>query len=208
MKSLEPFLTRLLPLVPTCPDPTARQALVDSAIEFCERTDVLQVRTDPIQVVAGEAMYDIDLPPYTEPARLLRAWVGTQELVVMRAPTWAPQYDSSPGGPTHISLLGEDGVALTPLPAPGPHDMLTLLVAHRPVREARQLDDKLLSRWADAVVHGALSRLAVIPGQAFTDPGRAAYGHSMFMRACGMACVESRRLTNAGELHVRARPFA
>ena len=61
MKQLDDFLPFLLPHVPGFAVPTSQMALVQAAIEFCDRTSVIQEISEQA-ARAGVAVYDVDVP--------------------------------------------------------------------------------------------------------------------------------------------------
>lgn len=207
MKPLTDFLARLLPMAPGCPEPLARQALVDAARAFCERTLTVRVHTEPQRLRAGTAQYDIDLPAETELVQVLRAWTGQRELARQAlAHQDRPDDLATRGGPSYLVVRESDAVTLQPVPDGA--DTLTLLVATRPTRDAKTLDDALHGRWMDAVVHGALARLAVVPGQPFFNADLAGYASAQLRQEESQARLEANAGAAGGRIRVRAHPLA
>ena len=201
MLSLENLLPRLIPQVPGCPNPPAIQALRDAAIEFCERSRVLRVTMDPVLTHAGTAEYDLDLPPGTELSMLVAVWVGGRPVPLLAEPYRAPLaggFGASPG--TDPGTL-----RLTPAPAEGGVPIV-VRAAVRPTFSATSVPREL-EVWHDALVAGAVGRLAVIPGQPFTSPTMAVYAAQVFAAALSRARVEAVRDRTPGDLRVSARPF-
>jgi len=62
MKALSAFYSRILPHLPGCPEPVVDQMLLTSAIEFCEKSQVLRQNLDSISTVADIGEYDLDSP--------------------------------------------------------------------------------------------------------------------------------------------------
>ena len=46
MISIDKFYSRVMPYVQGCPEPTASQAILDAAIEFCDKTNVMRQTLD------------------------------------------------------------------------------------------------------------------------------------------------------------------
>lgn len=195
-----------------CPVPTAHQALVDAATQFCTETNVVQVTTYPTPVRAGISVYDLDLPQFQEPMRVLAAWLEGQPLRVLTdtQPGSGLTEDETAqprGAPHSITYVDRGVVKLYPTPdtdAPA----LSFRVVTSPTPDARRLHNDLFYRWHDAVVSGALMRLTAIPAQPFTDPRVEARTTVSFWREVNRARIESRRNHTATSLRARARPFA
>lgn len=219
MQSLDVFMSRLLPLVPGCPYPTAEQALLDSAIEFCEETQAVQVVTDPVALYPDQQTYTITLPLNTEIARVIKIWSGTRLLtqvepvlvdtpLVYNNPT-GTEYAAT-GNPRIASVVEDGTVTLYPTPniAAASAEMLTVRVAIKPTRSATQVSDSLYTTWAEAIVAGAAFRLAGIPGTAFGDSALTTESHSRFRYFINRARIEANRGRLVGPAAVRMKPFA
>lgn len=216
MQPLDAFMSRLMPQVRGCPAPLAEQALVDAAIEFCEETGVVRATTDPIPLIAGQATYDVDTPSGTEIVRVIRAWSGKRLLALAPAAAASSVYpfatsvgsDAPPTGDP-VTLLVTDRQTVTLYPTPDKAvEKLTLRVATRPQRGATRLEDALLYDWAEAVVSGALFRLASTSGQAFSDAALAQAAFARFWFFVNRARIEANRARVSGPVAVAGRPLA
>lgn len=215
MKSLEAFLSRLNPLVPGCPEPVAFQALRDAAIAFCEDTHIVQIYTDPVRTTVGERQYDIDLPNQMELVRVLGAWhnssplqlVANQNAVYLHAPRNDPDGGSSNGAPRVAHVLEPRTIHIFPPPSAQDVGHLTLKVALKPTRGAKQLDDALFDDWAEAIVHGAAYRLAMTPGRSYTNTELAGLSLGVYTSALSRARLEARKGRVIADVTVRPRPF-
>ncbi len=196
MKKLEYFMPRLLPWCTAVPEPLAYQALVDSAIRFCEETHIVRYITDPIQVVAGVRDYDIDLPQYADLARVLRVW-------------FAPgPYDRPSGKPADwvISDIGQ--LSIYPVPPTDGVDPMFFEVATKPTRSATTVADQLYTDWVEGIVGGAVARLCGTPDQPWSNDVNAGKGEMLYQRWRGKAQIEGSKGRVRRDTVVRPRPFA
>lgn len=213
MVSLDSFMPRLAPYVVGVAKPLAHQALVDSAIQFCEETGVIRATLDPFTTLVGEATYPLMPAPHTEVSRVIKVWIGKR--LVYMAPEAATddlrgattQTDSTSGAPLWGAVVEQDSITLVPTPDTADIPVAVRAII-RPTRTASQLDSELFARWGEAIVGGAISRLAAIPGQPFSDPGQAQRGDALFWQGVSRAKVHATRGTTATPLAVRQRPFA
>lgn len=206
-------MPRLLPSAPGVPDPLARQALVDAAIQFCDYTGAVRFSSDPVASVKGLGAYDVDLPQDTEFARVIGVWVGPRqvglapEAMVSDVRGVAVQDLPDQGAPAYGVVI--EPRALTLVPAPD-QDGLPIVIRSttRPARNAKVLDDALFDRWVEVIVHGALARICRTPNQSFSDPVRAQESETRFISAMGRAKLDANRGAVAGLMRVRNHPFA
>jgi hypothetical protein len=214
MLNLDVFLPRLLPSVNGCPEPLARQALIDSAIEFCEETGIVRVTTDPTPLQPGVATYSVDLPASQATVQIQRAWYGPRELTA--APdsqiTAVKAYVTDPNAAFeqiplyfHESAPGE--VALYPTPGLGATNSLVLRVSTKPTRSATSVEDILYEDWAEAIVSGALRRVHAVPDTPFYSVNESARHGSLFQLGINRARSESIRGRVRTSVSVAPRAF-
>lgn len=211
MKQLTDFLTRLNPMVPGCPQPVALQALLDTAIDFCDRTSIVQAVGDPVQVQPGVAQYDVDLPPETAVARVLNVWYDGHllELAPTQAVTSYWAYAPGPtGAPTVAYVLEPATVQVFPVPDATTTGALAVRFATKPTRSARSVDDVLYNDWVETIVAGALARLAVVPGAAFSNADLAVMGAGQYAAGVGAAKLEARKGRVRGDVRAQGLTFS
>ena len=192
------------------------QALVDSAIDFCEKTHVVQLTTSASNLKAGTFEYDIDLPSYTGVAQVLRAWYGNSALaLVAQQDVNSPlAYNASAGvatrrvGPPQLAIVvNASTLTLFPTPAINETGVLAVRVATKPTRAALFLDDLLFEDWIEGVVAGAAYRLASMPGEAYSSDSNAMKYASMYRYHLGCARIESSKGRVRGDMTIQMRPF-
>lgn len=161
-----------MPQVIGCPLPTAKRAVVDSAIDFCSRSLVLTYALQPLPTRVGDNTYWLILPEQTALVQVLRAWYDNALL----RPVALDSVNASeaPAGTPH-SYYGEhldidEEYSLRLYPTPDAVGSLLVRAAIKPVREATMLDNQLFNDWQDAIIDGAVARIAALPGEMFTNP--------------------------------------
>lgn len=208
MAAITDFFPRLLPYVPACPDPVAQQALVDSAIHFCEKSLAYRYTPDPVQTEAGISQYDFDLPASTDISRIIWLKIDGYEVADVAQEQLRTLRDRDDTKPTRYYVTQNESEALINL-HPTPDDVydLTMSLALRPTRNATRVEDDLYTYWQDAIIAGALYRLMQIPDQPFSDPVNAAF----YGRRAAVLTNNARNEGNlgrvTGSLKVRPRPF-
>lgn len=207
MKPVSDFFSRTIPLVPGCPDPVAEQALVDSAIYFCAHSNAIRYTADTFNTVAGQSQYDIDVPTSQEFGRVMYLVLDEEQLHPTTS-TLQPLEDVENAKPTRYFLTqNESELQLNLYATPDDVYAVQLQVALQPTRNAKYVEDDLLTYWSDAIVYGAVSRLKSIPQQPYTDYMSADY----YARKANFYCNQARNEGNIGRvigsLQVKPRPF-
>ena len=210
MKALSTFFPRILPYLPGCSEPLAEQALRNAAIEFCEAAQVLRQDLEPFNTVANVAQYDLTAP--TNQHDICRVFsVKLDEIyslqgVPVEAIRTVPQNLSLPRG--FYTDRTDSIFTLKLTPTPDKAYATVVHVALRPRITATTLDDDLYNIWIDPLVAMTIAKLAVIPGQPFTNPGLAKYMESMASRQTVSSRIEGNYGLVRGSMRVRTRPFA
>lgn len=213
MLSLDVFLPRLLPSVPGCTDPLARQALLDAAIEFCEQTQIVRVITDPQPVSADVASYSVDIPSSQRVTLVQHAWYGNREL--KPAPSEiisnAKFYNGTASGPDAVPAYFYEGavgeVQVYPIPGSLANQSLVFRVATKPSRSATQVENVLYEDWAEAIVAGARERLHAIPDVPFSSANAMATAMALFNQGISRARSEAQRGRIRGSISAQPRSF-
>ena len=209
MVPISAFFSRVLPHVLGCPEPTAEQAVLDAAIDFCERTLVVQHDLAPVSLVRGRADYALTPPVSTEVAQVMSAWINGNRLhpVARKHYGQKSSYEGIPA--SFVSLVRAETAGLQLLPTPNEDlaDALVVRVALRPTRSAVELPDVLLNEWADAVVAGALYRLHDVPAQPYTNEAKALSYMQRFYLHCTRAKAEANRGRVVSSMSVNMRSF-
>lgn len=199
-----------------CEDPVARQALLDTAIDFCETTGVAQVVTDPLAAVANQPNYTPVLPAGQTVVAVRRAWYGAaaldpvadDEIASVLAYHATALNDTAPRGTPREYYWHESEVWVHPVPEASVGLAFTFRIAVKPTTDATTIPDELLVNWREAVVDGALSRVLGMRGTIHYDPAESDRAAGRYALAKNRARIAARGGRASGELSVRMRPFA
>ena len=164
MKKLEYFLPRTLPWCLSVPEPLVYQALIDCAIQFCEETHIVRFISDPITVVANVQDYDIDLPQFTDLARILRVWYGPDP------------YGIPSGFPTNWFVTDTTTLTIIPVPTTQRNNWMFMEIATKPTRTATTVDDLLYTDYIEGIAGSAVAPIFPMPDQPWSNDDDAAEG--------------------------------
>ena len=219
MQSLDVFLSRLLPHVMGCPDVTAKQALLDSCIEFCEETLLVQHTSPPQTATANVGTYTLTLPEPTHQAVAMvqKMWFGTSLLSVaasndvsniLALTSPAGTESAATGTPSVYYEISPGLVGIYPRPETTQASMISARLASKPLRTATQVDDILYTDWVETIVAGAIGRLCETAGQPYSNPSLAASGYAKFWRDVSKATNLAKRGRVVTSMYVTPRAFA
>lgn len=191
------FLPEVLPYARECPELVAINAIRNACIDFCDRSLWLLYHHDPIDIIANESSYILELPAGTCSARILDAWYDTLPLAPIAEDTlknmFASDWRVATGKPSFYTHLDPDEVVLAPMPQTALSGGLTMIVALRPTRASTEVDDTVFERWAEGIGFGARARLHEMPNQPFYDPAQSMRCRQMFEHFIGLAKIERNR---------------
>lgn len=217
MKTLDTFMSRILPNVMTCPEITAQEALLDAAIEFCEKTLILRQTLDPLDTEVGTLEYELfSLSTQESVVYPLQVWFKGQLLEPIAADriasvqafrTDVSGYTNIQAPPSQYFWVEPNTLGVYPIPDTSENNVLTVRAAVRPTRSATALNDVLYDNWIDAMAAGTLARLHQMKDQPWASSDRALiqrrYFHECIQRARSEASVGRVR----GSLSVKPRTF-
>lgn len=167
------------------------QALVDSAIAFCEESLVQREVLDNLQTAVNINAYELDTPAQQQVARVISVSLDGQSLKSIPA-DMKPAGSSQTGKPAgYYTRRNGSQLELVFVPTPDKSYSLGVEVALRPNRSATQLEDDLYELWVEPIVAGAVARITAIPNQPFSDPHKSTSAYAS-------ALMGARRARNEG----------
>lgn len=175
MIELTKFFPRLIPSVAGVTEPLALQALVDSAISFCDQSLAVTVNLDPITVPVGVSAIELEAPADTTISQILYIWYDKKLLQAVPYGQMTNIYRPDATPIEYTVEYIDEVVNLMVYPAPDKQVNSGLIVrcAVRPTRDATKVHDILYQRYSEGIIAGALANLCNMPDQPWTDYGRA-----------------------------------
>ena len=159
MALLKDFSKWVRPFVPMCPEPVLLDAILQSAIEFCERTRCNVEHVD-ITTAIGQAIYPIAVQAGYEPSKVLTLKRGIYPLnpTDYRDVEVTPLYSSTT--PSEYFMDADNTLYLYPTPLAS--EVLTLSLVTNPTVEATEVPDMLMTnRRYLTIAAGAKARLMI-----------------------------------------------
>lgn len=165
---LEDAFPHVLPYVQGAPDPTVLYHLRQAAIEWCTRTMCWRADLDPVLTVVDQTAYDIPLPVDSALIRILGWSVngGRPMKCVTPDAGQALRLNSH----TADALWTADKVTfeLNPVPAEAGKSIV-LTVGLKPSQDALEIPTSVFEQHIKHIAAGAISSIAMLPRQPWTD---------------------------------------
>jgi hypothetical protein len=164
------FLRYVLPGISGVPSAVARQAVIEAAQEFLRETKVWDEIQDPIRLGDGVNEYDLEAPrgakcidlqdvyAHWAPDGRLRGM--TQSQLARQSPEWATARGGLPVAYTRAADF--QTIRVYPIPTEPQRDaVIRMHAVYTLSDDATELPEEIVSRWREALVHGARSRLLI-----------------------------------------------
>ena len=197
MAALSALYPYVVPHFPSVPEPAIDRAILDGAIQFCRDSLAWQESTDPIQVIAGVAEYDVEPVSNAEPVRVLAAVKAHAHL------------DRALLSGSDITQVGEVTGFVQPVPrivrlvsVPEEGASIVLRVAIEPKDAATTLDDSLVRYWKEPIAAAAKQRLALTYG----DINQAQIAEQQYQFGLSRARAQAQVGAHRGRLRTRLVP--
>lgn len=217
MKSTDLFVAQVVPHVYGCSDPMAKTAVLEAAIEFCQRTNAVW-QTATLSATVDIDEYDVDVPAQMQLNKVLEVYHNTTRLQSYDAASFDDVFglrgavdgvDPDSGNPTaFFAVEGASTFKVYPVPDTTETDIFTVKASFLPLRTASQLDDVLYNRYLSTIRSGAIAYLTALPGQPFSSLTVHDMHRQKFELGVSRALAAVRKGAAVTSSRVRARAFA
>jgi hypothetical protein len=214
MTNYEAFLVDVLPHVPGCPADMAVREIRSTIIEFCEKSLIHQITTDPLTIRANVREYDLDAPKGHRVHKIMKAWFKGQLLEPvapdeMKGPdaynTRIPGYSPGRSDPVAYTQTNFSTVSFLPIADQTHQAAVTMRVALAPLRNSTECEDFLFEHWGEFLACGAKARLMLTPGKPYTNTEGAVVNQGRFTTALNDARQRAIRGNVRSDLRVQLR---
>jgi hypothetical protein len=200
MKTWDDFLPLVIPHLPGCPNASIKTYLALTAREFFEKTYLWQDDIDAIYLAPNQVEYDLDAEAEVED---VLAVVLDNELLDRTEFRLIPFAQRDEKGQPRMYWIHSDRT-IRVFPTPDKRAVMKVSAVLKPARNATGVEDWIYDTWADTLVNGVISRLAIMPGKEWTDVNLAAMHKALFEQAITKTRIREYR---GVQLKVRQRPF-
>jgi hypothetical protein len=214
MKSLDLYLPEILPEVPGCPSDMAKRALLNTVIEFCEKSLIHQETLDPITALANITDYDLEAPKGYRIQKIMKMWFLGQEMeAVAPDDIGVPDayrasisgYNASKGPPAAYTQKDVDTFTILPIPDQRYTSSITMRAALVPLRTVTETEDFLFELWSEIIGFGTKARLMLTPGKPYSNAEAATYNQARYVSGLNDARQRATRGNVRSDLRVKLR---
>lgn len=169
------LLDEVLPFLAADPsDPVTEAAIRRSVIEFFSRSWLWKYLPDPVDLVAGEPVYDLEPPQGGSVVAVMNVIVNGQpidnktiEWLDRNVPLWRTERRAS----SYFTQVQSDQVILAPVPDTNVTGGITMTLAIAPSATSKSFPAWVVNNvnYLETIVDGALYRLMLMPNKPWTD---------------------------------------
>lgn len=191
------------------PEPVAINALRKAAIEFCDRSHVWMIDHDPIDLVADESTYQFSPDNGTVVLRIEEMWIEGRPLTptTLLDLQTTRNWTALTGQPLHYLQQNTEEFILFPKPASSTAAALTMKVTVKPSRRSTGIENWLVEKHLDDIVHGALWKLFEMPSKTWSDGQSALYHKAAFDEAIDCARMAAHKGFVKSKIRTRPHYF-
>jgi hypothetical protein len=200
---LTDFLPEVMQYVPDVPEFVAINSLRNAAIEFCEKTRVLQLSLAPITLQNDKANYTMQVPPGIKFVDLVDAYIDDRLIIPKSSEELSRIYRATDwrllkGSTAYVTRVTYPEIQLVPYLETVSGEVLRIRASVAPTRDATEVPETLYEEFVEQISYGARGRLYGTPKQSYTDKTLAREYLMMFRSAIGEAKTRvNRGLTRA-----------
>lgn len=213
MKTWDKFYDWVLPELAGSPS----NLLVDiklreAAISFCMKARVHRNQLDLIDVVAGQADYDLDTDDTRniEVAEIREVWIEgkydplTPRTVAQLAGQFGTDWHAYDGPVEFFTARRNDTITLVGIPQASVTGGLRIEVVFSPTIDAKGVDDWVFSQYATDIATGARALLFAMPKKPWTDQKAGAMAAMNFQSAIDEQAFQAGRNFTRARFRTRA----
>jgi hypothetical protein len=209
MKLWKDFFDYVLAELPGVPQDVATLQIRNAAIDFCDQTGVYIYQPDNIDIVNGQAEYDLEPPSNNyDVARVGSAWYENTELMAVSEDMLRKKmYDwtEQSGAPAGFMHTDPSVIRLVPSPDADKTGGLLVRLVIRPARTGIGIEDWIFNKYVEVIASGAKYRLASMPQKPWSSPDIAKYHGTMYQAGIMAATAEASKSFTRTSLQVNLR---
>jgi hypothetical protein len=206
--AFEDFLPQVAPLVLMCPNPMVVNAIRNTAIDFCTRTNVWQETQDTESATAIGLPLDLSAPVGAMVVLVLACKIDGQlipPVTIDYLDDRHPNWEVATGTPSNYFQPNTAQLGLYPKPVAAVN--VTLRVAYAPTRASTGIDSAIYENNLTTIAAGALASLLVMPGVAWSNPELALYYAAIYAAGTTEALASTQKSFTRARNRVRSNPF-
>ena len=184
MATVDSLLPRITVHAYSAPNNLIRQAIVESAREFCRETRFWREDLAAVDTVVDQTTYALTLPASSEAIDFNDVYYSTKRSLIAKTirqlDTINHQWRTQTGEPYYYMRVDNASVKLVYIPQEVITGAIQVNAILQPTLATTTIDDVILEDYDETIVHGALYRVLRVPGRAWSDMSTANYYEGLF----------------------------
>jgi hypothetical protein len=208
--SFDTFAPQVVIDLPECPDPVVINEVRNAVIELCDRGLVWREDVDPLTLIPGEAVYDVDTPSQARVATIIdvvsensrKIYPVDQEQLIRFDPQWrVREGDVS-------SYFQPDPETIRFVRVPSEKEVVYINAAFTPTRSGSVVPAYIYEQYLEVIKYGAWMRLMAMPSKTWSNPQMAMTYGKLFSAGVLSARAEATKGRVRSNTTVQPKPFA
>tara|TARA_R100001443_G_scaffold36424_1_gene50247 strand:- start:1229 stop:1852 length:624 start_codon:yes stop_codon:yes gene_type:complete len=195
------------PEVSGAPNVLIERAIRDTTIDFCRRTDVYLAEPEFVSIVANVNEYAVTIPAGTELNHILDIFNDKTALKPVSYGVLLQNLgdETETGSPKMYAQRDNKEFFLAPIPSAT--DSLRVLFSLKPTSSSTSIPDTIGKEYRETITLGALYRLQMMSGYAFSNPSTAVANLGLYERQVGRTVRQVKYGFSGGSLTAKRREF-
>ena len=189
------------------PDFLLERSVRDSAVDFCIGTDAFRPEPENIIVTAGITEYALTIPVGTELNHIIDIYRDREKLTPVSYSRLLEVTGDESQRSTPKIYSQRDNQEFFLAPVPSVNESLKVLYSLKPSATSSSIPDTLGREYREALVHGALYRLQMLPDQIWSNMNQAQSNKMLFEQRSTETMRQVRYGYAGAALTVRGRAF-
>lgn len=186
MSAWSAFYPDVLAEVLGAPEFIVDNALRNAAITFCERTHIWTQMLDPIDSVANQMEYDLDVPTRTNLVEIQAVWYSGRR-IDPKSPrfleTTYADWTAETGTPAFYTQETPEVLLLVPMPTESLSESIKVRASLKPSSTATGVEDWIFARHRLDIAAGCKAALMTMTDQVWFSPDRSNHYRALFEAA-------------------------
>lgn len=184
MATVDSLLPRVVVHAYNAPANFVRQAIIDSAREFCRDSRYWREDLTAEDTVVDQSIYPLTLPTDSEVVDFNDVYFSTKRRLkpktMRQLDNINEQWRTQTGEPYYYLREGNASVKLVYIPQAVETGAIQVNAILQPSLTATTIDDKVLADYSETILYGALYRIFRVPNKVWSDLKTANYYETLF----------------------------
>ena len=184
MATIDSLIPRVTVHVYNAPKNFVRQSMIETTREFCRETGYWREDLTAEDTVADQHTYALTLPSDSEVVSFEDVYYSTKRRLEVKTGAQLnninEQWRTQTGEPYYYMRIDNASIRLVYTPTEAETGAIQTRAILQPALSTTTIDDKILTDYDEAIIHGTLYRILRTPGKVWTDLQLATFYEQLF----------------------------